>query len=112
MEQARKENRSANRGYLITALVFLLTIALFALGASAINQKNGGEEAQALEDSVRRAVVLYYAVEGRYPSDVEVLKKDYGLRYNPKKFIVSIHSNFTDNLLPDIFVMPVGGENQ
>lgn len=112
MEQAKKASKSASRGFIITAVVFVLTIALFAVGASAINSKSGNEQADTLEDSVRRAIILYYSIEGHYPSSVEDLKESYGLRYNPDKFIVSIHSNFTENLLPDIFVMPVGGENK
>lgn len=112
MEQAKKASKSVLRGFIITGVVFLLTVALFGLGASAINSKSGEEQAAALEDSVRRSVVLYYAIEGHYPSSVEELKDNYGLRYNEDQFIVSIHSNFTDNLLPDIFVMPVGGENE
>ncbi|MBP3540376.1 MAG: hypothetical protein J6K72_00955 [Clostridia bacterium] len=112
MEQAKKASKSVLRGFIITGVVFLLTVALFGLGASAINSKSDEEQAEALEESVRRSVVLYYAIEGRYPSSVEELKENYGLRYNEDQFIVSIHSNFTDNLLPDIFVMPVGGENE
>jgi hypothetical protein len=93
-------------------VVFLLTVLLFGLGASAINSKSTEEQVDALEESVRRSVVLYYAIEGRYPSDVEELKENYGLRYNEDQFIVNIHSNFTENLMPDIFVMPVGGEDE
>jgi len=110
VEQAKKTSRSVLRGMIITAVIFLLTAALFGLGASAINSKSGEEQAAALEESVRRSVILYYAIEGHYPSDVDVLKEKYGLRYDSDDFIISIHSNFTDNLLPDIYVMPVGGE--
>ena len=112
MEQAKSSSKSMIRGMVITAVIFLLTVALFGIGASAINSKSDEEQTQALEESLRRSVILYYAIEGHYPSDVEVLKEKYGLRYNEDDFIVSIHSNFTDNLLPDIYVMPVGGEAQ
>lgn len=107
MERAKK-SASLGKGLLLTGLVFLLTIGVLALGATQVNAKSDREQAAALEDAVRRAAILCYAVEGRYPSDAEELKINYGLRYNEKRYIVSLDS-FASNLLPDIRVLTVGG---
>lgn len=109
MEKARKDAPALWRGLALTAAVFLLTIALLAFGASSVDQKSEREQMQALEDSVRRSVALFYAIEGRYPSDVEELKASYGLRYNEERYLVSLDS-FASNLLPDIYIMSVGGD--
>lgn len=108
MERARKRSSMA-RGLTVTALIFLITIAALVFGASQVNQKSDAEQAATLEDTVRRAAILYYAVEGRYPADVTELTADYGLRYNQERFIVHI-DGFASNLLPDIRVLTVGGD--
>lgn len=108
MEQARK-HRTFVRGVLVTAAVFLLTILILVYGAARVNRRSSAAEAAALEDGVRRAAILHYAVEGRYPKSAEELRQRYGLRYNEKRYIVHIDS-FAENLLPDIRVLTVGGD--
>lgn len=99
---------SLARGLILTAAVFLLTAAALGLGAGQVDRRSEKEQAAALEDTVRRAAVLFYAVEGRYPTGVKELEGGYGVRYNADRFIVSI-DGFASNLLPDIRVMAVGG---
>ena len=63
----------------------------------------------AAENSVRRAAILCYAVEGRYPDSAEELCQHYGLSYDENKYIVQLDS-FASNLLPDIRILTIGGE--
>jgi hypothetical protein len=87
---------------ILTALVVWGII----LGASA-TQGQADEQAQKLtEESIRRAAVQCYALEGIYPVNIEYLKDHYGIRPDTKRFI--IHYQFiADNLLPDISVIPI-----
>lgn len=68
----------------------------------------GGEKAteearQHLENAVRQAAVTCYAVEGRYPEDLDTLIQDYALRYDKESYVVW-YDCFADNVIPDIEV--------
>ncbi len=103
-----KNRRHTARGVLVTALAFLLLVAALWLGLSQLNTRSDREQAAVLREAVRRATVLCYAVEGRYPASVEELCRNYGLTYDRERFIVTLDA-FASNLLPDIRVLSVGG---
>jgi hypothetical protein len=87
---------------LLTALVLWGVVT----GASK-TQDQAAEQAQKLtEESIRRAAVQCYALEGIYPVNIEYLMDHYGIRPDTNRFI--IHYQFiADNLLPDIAVLPI-----
>ena len=97
------------KGIVLTMLVFGLMIAMLMYGASTVNNASESEKMSELEDSVRRAAILCYAVEGRYPDSAEELRQHYGLNYDQNKYIVQLDS-FASNLLPDIRILTIGGE--
>jgi hypothetical protein len=97
------------KGALLTLLVFGLMIGVLVYGVSTVNDANESEQMAELENSVRRAAILCYAVEGRYPESVEELCQHYGLSYDEDKYIVQLDS-FASNLLPDIRILTIGGE--
>lgn len=101
------KHRSLIRGVLITIMAFAAILTLLIIGLSQINARSETQQAASLKEAVLRAAVTCYAVEGRYPTDVEYLQANYGLTYNHDNFIVSIHA-FADNLLPDIAVLAKG----
>jgi len=101
------KNRSFYRGIIITVAAFTATLALLIIGLSQIDTRSETAQAASLKAAVLRAAVTCYAVEGRYPPNVEYLQTNYGLTYNHDNFTVSIHA-FADNLLPDIAVLAKG----
>ncbi len=103
------EKNSMWKGIVLTLLVFGLMLGALLYGASTVNNASESEQMTALENAVRRAAILCYAVEGRYPDDVEELRQHYGLSYDENKYIVQLDS-FASNLLPDIRILTIGGE--
>ena len=103
------EKNSMWKGAVLTVLVFALMIGVLMYGASTVNNVSESEKMAELEDSVRRASILCYAVEGRYPDSAEKLCQHYGLSYDENKYIVQLDS-FASNLLPDIRILTIGGE--
>lgn len=101
------KNRTLIRGILITIAAFAAILAVLIVGLSQIDTRSESEQAASLKAAVLRAAVTCYAVEGRYPPDVEYLQTNYGLTYNHERFIVSVHA-FAENLLPDITVRTEG----
>ena len=101
----RQNNISMLRKLIPLALTALVIWGV-AIGASK-TQEQAAEQAQRLtEESIRRAAVQCYALEGVYPVNIEYLMDHYGIRPDMNRFI--IHYQFiADNLLPDISVIPI-----
>jgi len=96
------------KGVVITLLVFLLMQAVLAYGLAQVGKSSQTEQTDALQKAVMRAVFTCYAIEGRYPPSTSYLKDHYGLIYDENKYIVTINT-FSENLLPDIAILPEGG---
>ena len=88
----------------ITPVVFTGVVAVMILSGLRQTEETGRAEGlRILEDSIRRAVVINYAIEGRYPESIAALKK-YGIDYDTTKYAVH-YSVFATNLMPDITVI-------
>ncbi|MCL1804789.1 MAG: hypothetical protein FWG28_02120 [Clostridiales bacterium] len=88
--------------------VILTAIVLWGVmtGASKTQEQAAGQAQKLTEESIRRAAVQCYALEGIYPVNIEYLMDHYGIRPDTNRFI--IHYQFiADNLLPDISVLPI-----
>ena len=88
-------------------LIKLAAIALAALtvvaGVGAYDRSSTERGRKLVGVSVLRAAMQCYALEGRYPADVEYLRSHYGLSANEKKY--SIHYEFIGgNIMPDVTV--------
>lgn len=100
-------NRSPWRliGYLLCCLAVL---ALIWAGLGALKEQAAGEQTAMLEESLRRAAVQCYALEGRYPPDLDYIRENYGVDPDPGRYTVVYHC-FASNLLPEITVLPKEG---
>lgn len=84
---------------------FGLVIGLFGWGLAGVDAATEAEKLRAAEQSVSRAAVQCYAVEGRYPPDIAYLARRYGLTVDEERYIVH-YSRIADNLMPEILVLP------
>ena len=66
--------------------------------------KSAAEEKRVLEESINKAVVSCYALEGAYPDSIEHLEENYGLVYDKDKYRI-LYSVFASNLMPEISVV-------
>lgn len=89
---------------LVPVLLTILVVAGMVWGASK-TQKQASDQAQRItEESIRRAAVQCYALEGIYPVNIEYLMDHYGIRPDTSRFIIH-YQYVADNLLPDISVL-------
>ena len=102
---SRKKDGALLRGLFMPVAFFAVILSLFGWGLGSIGETADAEKLRSTEQSVRRAVVQCYAVEGRYPPDLAYLEKRYGLSVDEERYIVH-YNNFADNLMPDIRVLP------
>jgi hypothetical protein len=89
--------------------MFLIVLALFVLAVSEIAGKSENEGMHLTEESIWRAAVQCYALEGFYPSDFEYLKDHYAVRPDESKYII-YYTYTASNLMPEIDVLSASAE--
>lgn len=68
-------------------LLFFAVMGIMLYGFNDAAQSSSEEQMRMTEDSLRRAVVSCYALEGRYPPNVDYLQQQYGLQINEKNIL-------------------------
>lgn len=96
-------------GYLRSFIIFMAVIVVFSFLAVSINNRTASEGEKALRQAIQKASVQCYAVEGRYPSSVEYLEKNYGIQIDYDRYAV-FYEGFASNIMPDITVVKLTGE--
>lgn len=92
--------------WILPLLAFLVALPLALLWASRGMGGRTDREALALaEQSVRRAAVQCYALEGFYPAELDYLKAHYGVADDGPYWVD--YRYVASNLMPDITVLPV-----
>jgi len=94
--------RSAVLPVIFTAAIMVMVVS----GLRQTEDANNAEGLRILEDSLRRAVVMNYAIEGRYPANIEYIEDHYGIHIDRSKFVVH-YRVFASNILPEITVILV-----
>lgn len=89
------------------ALVICLPVVM-VLATNALEGRMGKESLTLAEQSVRRAAVQCYALEGAYPTEVSYLEANYGVAVDPERYRVD-YIYIGSNLMPDITIIPLGG---
>ena len=103
-QKARPTTAWAGRA--LSVLFFLGVILLLILGLDNISGMTARQEAEGLENSIRRSAVHCYALEGFYPDSLDYLRQHYGLIYDEDKYLVS-YEIIGSNLMPDVSVIPL-----
>ena len=91
----------------VIVIPLVLTIAILIAACLAIQVTGAQASAEGLNmtrDSIHRAVVQCYALEGFYPRDLQYLCDHYGLQLDETRYIVH-YQYIASNLLPDITVL-------
>jgi hypothetical protein len=89
--------------------LFLIVLLMFVLAVSKIAGKSENEGIYLTEESIRRAAVQCYALEGVYPADFAYLKDHYAVRPDESKYII-YYTYTASNLMPDIDVISAAAE--
>ncbi len=95
---------SAARTVIPTALIIGVVCGALIFGIKDAGERSKGEEKRLAEESIRRAVVTCYAIEGCYPPSYDYMKENYGLSIDESKYEVS-YTIFASNIIPDITVL-------
>lgn len=88
----------------IVLFAFVLVVILQSLGNA--GESGAQEEKRIAEQSIRRAIVSCYAVEGMYPGSYEYLRDNYGVRIDEDKYAVK-YEIFSANIMPVVTIIEV-----
>lgn len=92
------------RAVIPTAAAIVVVCGAFIYGIRDAGKTGSDEGKRLAEESIRRAVITCYAIEGSYPSSYEYIKKNYGVAIDERKYQV-VYSIFASNIMPDITVL-------
>ena len=96
-----KEFINGSRIYIILAI---LIIPIF-ITCIHITEKNSSSEAMRLAtESIKRATITCYAIEGSYPPSYKYLKDNYNISIDETTFAVH-YEIFASNIMPEITVI-------
>ena len=89
-----------------SALPVLMVAAaiIFSGITTEMNSEKSERDREKLYDSLTRAAVACYAVEGAYPPDVEYLIENYRVRVDSDRYTVK-YELYASNLMPSITVL-------
>ena len=85
----------------LTLLFFLAVAGVLLYGVNSAAGTSRSEAKRSAEESIRRAVISCYALEGSYPESYEYLRDHYGLRIDEDRYIVH-YEIFASNIMPDV----------
>jgi len=94
------------RGAILPVLFTVAIMVMIVFGLQQTEESSRTEGQRILEDSLRRAVVMCYAIEGRYPESVEYIEENFGVHIDRTRYAVH-YRIFASNILPEITVVPL-----
>jgi hypothetical protein len=110
MITARK-NKSIFPAVVISIVGFAAVILLLGVLLGNAADTSSEEALNAVRDSIIRASVTCYAIEGVYPESLQYLIDNYSLAVDINRYNV-YYSRISDNLMPTIIVKARGGQNE
>lgn len=85
--------------------IFVAIAILVVSGLAGVSRGSTEEGQRILEESLRRAAVSCYAIEGRYPPSLDYLTQHYGVVIDDNKYEVFYTGVFASNIMPEITVI-------
>lgn len=95
---------SALRSAIASIIFTLAVMGTIIYGLGQVEQSNRSEGRRRLDESLRRAAVTCYAIEGSYPDSVSYIEEHYGVIVDTTKYAV-YYEIFASNILPEITVI-------
>ncbi len=92
---------------LLSGLVFVAVVGSLLYGLETTKESSAQERLRILDESITRAIVSCYAIEGLYPESLAYLEQYYGLHIDESNYYVE-YSIFASNVMPVVTIIEVG----
>ncbi|MCL2703734.1 MAG: hypothetical protein FWE91_09025 [Defluviitaleaceae bacterium] len=94
------------RGAVFPLLFTAGILVIIIIGLNETERSSRAEGKRILEESLWRAAVTCYAIEGRYPPSIAHMEQNYGVHVDRSRF--AIHYNaLMNNMMPEIVVFEI-----
>lgn len=90
---------------LFVPVVALIAVCCLLTAIGNVETGHREESEKRVQDTIKKAVVSCYAIEGVYPATLEYVEEYYGLQIDHEKYDV-FYEIFADNIMPEITVVP------
>ena len=90
--------------YLIMPALMLAAVYILLVSAGNVNERQQAENLKQVEDSIHKAVLNCYAIEGSYPATLDYVEQYYGLQIDHDRYDV-FYEVFAQNIMPEITVI-------
>lgn len=101
----RRSKERSERSFLFSVLLALFALLALLYAVGNIRTQSKAEGQRQLEQSLYRAAVSCYALEGQYPPNLSYLQEHYGILVDETRYCV-FYEVFGDNMMPNITVLP------
>ena len=99
----RKGAADVLKSAIVPILFTFAVVGMIALGLRQTGESSKSEGLRVLEESITRATVKCYAIEGMYPDTIAYIERNYGIRIDRSKYLVH-YEVIATNLFPVIMV--------
>lgn len=103
MKTLDSKKQSRLKGFLFPCIIFIIVVFFLVKGAFYFENISNRQNLDLTRQSIRRATIQCYAIEGIYPADVSYLEENYGLVIDHDKFYIE-YGGFASNIMPSIEV--------
>ena len=100
----KKSTLDILRSAIIPILFTVVIMGMVVFGLYQAEVSSRAEGLRVLEESIHRAMVKNYAIEGRYPASIEDLEERYGVYIDRTKYVVH-YIAIGPNLFPEVMVI-------
>lgn len=90
--------------YLAMPVFMMAAVFILLISAGNVNKRQQAESLKQMEDTIYKAVLNCYAIEGCYPATIKYVEKYYGLQIDHEKYDV-FYEVFAQNLMPEVTVL-------
>lgn len=90
--------------YLAMPVLMMAAVFILLISAGNVNERQQAESLKQMEDTIHKAVLNCYAIEGSYPATIEYVEEYYGLQIDHENYDV-FYEVFAQNLMPEVTVL-------
>ena len=98
------------KGHMLSIIFFSCIVIFIAVAIRQTETRRNAEGVRLTEKSIQHAVISCYALEGRYPQDLQYIQENYGVSIDEEKYYVA-YEIFASNLMPEITVIERNADN-
>lgn len=103
MKKLGGRRKTGRLSFLFSLAIGVFFLGVLVYGARSLDHMSRMQNVDLIRQSVRRAAVQCYAIEGIYPADVDYLREHYGVNVDSEKYYIE-YAAIGPNIMPDIEV--------